>query len=316
MMNKTVNSKFKRIFKNMPLKRLIISTMAWLYFFPITTVAQQDDHKQRIDNITHLGIKKTYIGIGKIADFPCGEVFGMALQDASRYILSTASSFNATLVPGSDHEFIIPEDGIGENKTLNGGNIFKENNMSYSKSFNRIKNLKVGVIDGFYGKRWAIAANQLRENYATNAFDVRLEGKVETAFDYSPVFHEMIISIQQLSKENELLKDRLASIEERLNIPEDPRVLHGSDKRNQIEITPNPVSKGQIIINYQLLSNDIKKAELKITDLNGRTIQVFKLSTTNTNTLQVEEIDLSAGVYFYQLVCDGQKEESRKLIVQ
>jgi len=123
----------------------------------------------------------------------------------------------------------------------------------------------------------------------------------------------MIISIQQLSKENELLKDRLASIEERLNIPDDPRIPNQPGKTNQIEITPNPVSKGQIIINYQLNDN-VKNAELNITDLNGRTIQEFKLSTTNT--LQVEEIDLTPGVYFYQLVCDQQKAENQKLIVQ
>jgi len=185
--------------------------------------------------------------------------------------------------------------------------------MSYSKSFNRIKNLKIGVIDGFYGERWAVTASQLRENYASNVFDVQLEGKAETAFDYSNVFYEMIISIQQLSKENDLLKDRLASIEERLNIPEDPRVFHGSDKTNQVEITPNPASKGQIIINYQL-NNNIKNAKLMINDLNGKIMKIYELNTANT--LQVQEIELSTGVYFYQLVCDGQKEKSQKLIVQ
>jgi len=86
-MNKTVNRKIKRIWRKMLLKKLIISTIAWLYFFPTISVAQEDDHKRRVDNITHLGVEKTYIGIGRIEDFPCGEAFGISLEDKSRYFI-------------------------------------------------------------------------------------------------------------------------------------------------------------------------------------------------------------------------------------
>lgn len=275
--------------------------------FVSDSLVAQNDHKQRVDNITHLGINKTYIGIGRIDDFPCGEAFGISLEDKSRYFFSAASMFNATLIPGTDDEILFPDDGIGVDKT------YRASTRSYSQSFKRINSLKIGVIDGAYGKRWAITARQLKQNYPTNVFDVSLAGEAETAFVYGDLFHEMLISIQHLSKENELLKDRLASIEEKLNLPEDPRVLNGTNKTNQIEITPNPVGKGQIIINYQLI-DDVKNAELVITDMNGRTMQLFNLNTTNA--LQVEEINLSAGAYVYYLVYDEKKTEGRKLIIQ
>jgi len=297
MMNKTVNRKFKCNSKNMLLNMFAIVLNACIYLLPNTIVAQQNDHIRKVDKKYHLGIEKTYMAIGaRIGDFPCGEAFGISLQDASRYIFSAASQFNATLVPGSDQEILYPEDGIGSNK------IFKKSKMSYTESYNRIKNLKIGVTDGIYGERWVINADHLRKNYTSNVFDIQLDGKTETAFDYGNLFHEMLISIQQLSKENRLLKDRIANIEERLNIPEYPRVFNQSDKTNRIEITPNPATKGQIIISYQINKN-IKNAELIIMDMNGRTMQTYKLN--KANTLLVEEVNLSAGVYTYQLVYDG-----------
>jgi len=54
---------------------------------------------------------------------------------------------------------------------------------------------------------------------------------------------------------------------------------------------------------------------LKIYDLNGKTIKEFKLSNAS-NKMQLNELDLSAGVYLYQLICDGEKGESKQFVVQ
>lgn len=306
MMNRQFNQQFKCIFNKIPLKRLLIC-IAPIFFMAFSYPTLQNKYILKIDKKIFQGITKSYIAIGQriVSDFPCGEAIGIALQDAARYIFSSASLFNATLVPGSNHEILIPDDG--PNKT------FQKDLMSYVESFNRINNLKIGIIEGYYGQRWAIDAEQLRQNYATNAFDIQLEGKTETAFDHSNMFFEMLISIQHLSKENELLKDRLTSIEEKLNLQEGPRTLNDSNKTSHIKIVPNPVTKDQIIINYQF-KDDVKNAKLMITDMSGRTMQVYKLSMANTS--QVEEISLSSGVYLYHLVYDGQKTEGQKLIIQ
>lgn len=305
-MNKQFKKQFNRIFKNKLLKSIIICSIPVL-LLSFNPSNLQDNHILKMDKGQFQGVTKSFIAIGQriVSDFPCGEAIGIALQDAARYIFSSASAFNATLVPGTNHEIHFPDDS--NNKML------KENPMSYPASFNRINNLKIGVIDGYYGERWAIDAKQLWQEYPGGTFDVQVEGKTETAFDHSNMFYEMLISIQHLSKENEQLKDRLASIEERLNMPEDPRTISSADKTNQVEIMPNPVSKGQITIEYQL-NDEIKNAQLNITDLNGRVLKVFNLD--GAGTLQIEEINLAAGVYLYQLIYDGQKTASQKLIVQ
>lgn len=302
-MIKQFNQQCKHNLKKVPLKWLIICSISLLF---TSFTISQNDYILKVDKKLFQGTIKSYITIGQriVGDFPCGEAIGISLQDVARYIFSSASPFNATLAPGLNHEILLPDDG--------GNKTFNNNPMSYTESFKRINNLEVGIIEGYYGQRWAIAAQQLQQQYATSVFDIQLEGKEEVAFDYGNLFHEMLISIQQLSKQNELLKDRLASIEDQLNRPEDPRMLNGSNKTNQVEITPNP-NKGQIIIHYQL-DDEVKNAALMLTDMVGRTMQRFKLNTTSY--LQVEELNLSAGVYLYHLVYDGQQTEGQKLIVQ
>jgi len=261
----------------------IISIVAMFFIFT-NSVSAQENHVTKMAKKTHLGIEKNYLAIGRIGtDFPCGEAIGISLQDASRYIFSSASPFNATLATGSDHEIVFPEDGTGGEKTG------KTSMMSYVESYSRIKNLKVGYTNGFYGSKWTIPVKELQVNYPSNIFPVNSEGNEETAIDYSNMFFEMLISIQQLSKENEQLKEELTTTDERLvwleetlsKFIEDPRSLNDVNKNNYAEISPNPSIGGQISIKYQL-DADVKAADLKIYDINGRIIQTIELDSSNT----------------------------------
>jgi len=76
-----------------------------------------------------------YLKIGSSANvFPCGEEFSISLEDETRFIFSAASIFNASLTANGNLDY--PNDGVG----VNGKRVFK----TYTESFERIRNLKVG----------------------------------------------------------------------------------------------------------------------------------------------------------------------------
>lgn len=251
---------------------------------------------------------KSYLAIDLVGGtFPCGSRMGISLQDTSRYIFSSASAFNATLMPDTEHDIYYPDDGPG--KTSN-------NAKEYKQSYKRVKSLKVGQVNSSFGKRWAVYGKQLREDYPENVDDVVIDGKTRTAFETSNLFYEMLISIQTLSKENENLNERINAMEERLNTLEQgyigkPDGSVGKVDSEEISVYPNPSVNGLVNIKYSNVS-DAKHAELIISDLNGKLVNKINLTTG----LQEQQLNLAAGVYFYQLLSDGKLGASQKIIIQ
>lgn len=245
------------------------------------------------------------ISVGKVgATFPCGSRFGISLQAPGYHIFSAESAYNATFVPDSE-EIKWPDDG---------GN---KNGKTYQNTFERIKKMRVGTINGNFGKRWTISSEQFKDNY-DNLFDFELDGQKKSAGDYSNLFFEMLISIQELAKENDELKTRLEDTEGRLAVIEEKLDLVDTKNtvrslKSQIKISPNPSDNGALNIQYSIV-NKVNNATLHIFDLNGRSI--YKTPITQRGVGDITKLfNLSSGVYFYQLFTDGVKSETEKLII-
>lgn len=253
-------------------------------------------------------VVKSYLAFDLVGGtFPCGARMGISLQDTSRYIFSSASAFNATLMPDTEHDIYYPDSGPG--KTSNTA-------REYTESYKRVKNLKVGQVNSSFGKRWAVYGKQLREDYPENVDDVVIGGKTRTAFETSNLFYEMLISIQTLSKENENLNERVNAMEERLNTLEQgyigkPGGSVGKVGLEEISVYPNPSVNGLVNIKYNNFSN-AEHAELIISDLNGKLVNKIDLIAGQ----QEKQLNLTAGVYFYQLLSDGKPGASQKIIIQ
>lgn len=258
-----------------------------------------------------------YLKIGIGGDYPCGQFFSISLEDETRFIFSSASAFNATLLSdGTTIDF--PEDGIGENgkRALN--------LMSYQKSFNRITDLKVGYTDGAFGKKWAIESKQLSSLYPNNVFDITYDEKARTAFDQGNLFYEMLIAIQVLADKNEtltatvdtqqatmaLLTERIDRLESAVNIA--PQTIPNKTM-GIVSINPNPNTDGQLNIEYTL-SNDVADAQVVLTDIKGKILH--KLQLAQTKGTEKLNINLPTGAYLYYLSNPTQQTIAQKLIIQ
>jgi len=189
--------------------------------------------------------------------------------------------------------------------------------MAYKKSFDRIRGLKVGEVEGSFGKRWTISSEQFKANYS-NMFDFELNGQKRLAGDYSNMFFEMLISIQELANENEQLKEKLENTEERLTAIEaqlnlmQPSFIR-ENLTNELKISPNPSDSGFLNIEYSINEN-VGNASLNVFDLDGKLHYQTSISQRGKGNF-AQSFNFAAGVYFYQLVTDNNKGETEKLII-
>ncbi len=99
----------------------------------------------------------------------------------------------------------------------------------------------------------------------------------------------------------------LNAAEERSNNSLFDKFAHG----RSVIIVPNP-SSGPVTL-WVTLPNTAPKATLRILDVNGRLVQVFDALTTNGETHLTFP---TSGMYFYQLMTNGQIVESGKIVIQ
>jgi Secretion system C-terminal sorting domain len=76
--------------------------------------------------------------------------------------------------------------------------------------------------------------------------------------------------------------------------------------------TPNPFSE-KTTINYTIPSN-VNKAMLAIFDLNGKMLLQYNLQQ-GKNQLTINGNSLSAGMYLYSLIADGQEVLSKRMVL-
>ncbi|MEP7319566.1 MAG: tail fiber domain-containing protein [Panacibacter sp.] len=135
---------------------------------------------------------------------------------------------------------------------------------------------------------------------------------------YASFVVPLVKAVQELSTENEELKSRLAKIEQMIGAGNSTT---GSDALTNIKLSdvaldriiPNPLVTATTI-RYKLQSG-VKKAELVIKDMTGKTIQQITLGTNTSGIINIDASSISSGVYTYSLVADGRVIESKGMVV-
>lgn len=84
-----------------------------------------------------------------------------------------------------------------------------------------------------------------------------------------------------------------------------------TNKEESVVFYPNPVSD-QLKLNYQL-PKDAKNAEIRIQDMQGKLIEVYKV--TSTFDFIYLPSNYNNGLYLYSLVVDGQTVKTEKIVV-
>jgi len=76
---------------------------------------------------------------------------------------------------------------------------------------------------------------------------------------------------------------------------------------------PNPFTQNTII-NYYIPQN-VDKAFINITDMNGRLIKTFTVSGKGNGELMIERGQLTSGTYQYSLIADGKMVDSKTMVM-
>jgi len=307
-----------------PFSRIVISITIIILFIQAANPNNKIILKMKSKDIN--GVQKSYVAIADetSSDWPCGDMMGFSLEDEERYIFSAASAFNATL--GDDGTVVFPS-RMGDTTAID-----HDKRMTYINSFDRIKNLKVGYTDGAFGEKWTLKVDK-DFMYIQDTFNVNFKGTPRVAFSIDNIFYEMLISVQELAKQNELqtakidaqvdqidfliehsqsLVNKITELEESFNLRLENKP--GKTSIGEINISPNPSDIGFLNIEYSLTSKSGNPAVL-ISDLQGKTVYQENLTPELSGKHQLN-LKLTAGVYLYQLTNGYKKTLTKQIIIQ
>jgi hypothetical protein len=137
---------------------------------------------------------------------------------------------------------------------------------------------------------------------------------------YAEFVVPLVKAVQELSNENEELKERLRTIEEML-ATKTTTETNNTVKSSMVEPltlarleqnTPNP-SNGNTVIRYSIPLT-VKHASLVITNMQGQLIKSYSLNN-GTGQLTIAAGQLSSGNYTYSLIVDGKKVDSKQMMI-
>lgn len=171
------------------------------------------------------------------------------------------------------------------------------------------------VYNGFIAQEVESAAQKL--HYDFSGVDKPKSGDGLYGLRYSDFVVPLVKAVQELSKQNDSLKERLDKIEQMLAAN---NVQQGSVTNTVVvsnatlyQNSPNPFSN-TTTINYTIPAG-FKTAQVVITDINGKTIKQVQLNNAGKGALNINAYNLSNGSYNYSLIVDGRMIESRKMVV-
>jgi trimeric autotransporter adhesin len=128
----------------------------------------------------------------------------------------------------------------------------------------------------------------------------------------------LVKAVQELSKNNEVANSRIDSLQQQINElrsilltrvqPASLSVLGASLDQN----IPNPTSNSTTIA-YSL-PQGTHSAQLQITDMSGKVLEIISLSGIGRNTITLDTSALSTGTYCYSLLIDGQLAGTKKML--
>ena len=179
------------------------------------------------------------------------------------------------------------------------------------------------VYNGFIAQDVEAAAKKL--NYDFSGVDKPQSKDGLYGLRYSDFVVPLVKAVQELSKQNEDLKDIVANqqaqinaILEKLNTDQSTasstmnnKAIVLSDMASLEQNAPNPFSVSTVI-NF-LLPKQYSSAQIIITDMTGKTIKQANVS--GSNSLTVAAGSLASGSYKYSLVVDGKMMGSKTMVI-
>jgi hypothetical protein len=147
-------------------------------------------------------------------------------------------------------------------------------------------------------------------------------GKTEQYLDYDPnaltyilvnavkeVDQKYAQQLEALQAENQLLKEKLARIEQMLlkQSPETPAVAH------LFQNEPNPYRETTII--KYVVPHTATSAQLKVFSVTGQQVLNQELVNKGQGEVELSTQSLPAGTYIYHLIVDGQSVGNKKMVL-
>ncbi len=192
-----------------------------------------------------------------------------------------------------------------------------------AKTTNRAKNTEAAkaVYSGFIAQDVEAAAAGL--NYTFSGVDKPVSKDGLYGLRYDNFVVPLVKAVQELSAQNDTLKSINQNLEQRIARLEaimetgktgasalQPVVLVANDAALEQNV-PNPF-RGTTVIRYQL-PQKYTTAQIRITDLQGKTIKV--ISAENNNRVLIDASALAGGTYAYSLVVDGKTLGTKEMVV-
>jgi hypothetical protein len=118
--------------------------------------------------------------------------------------------------------------------------------------------------------------------------------------------------LDELKKQLEQLKQEMELLKEMLSQKRDGAIELRHESLLQ-QNAPNPFNQSTII-RYQLPAG-FRQASLQITDVSGKLIKTYNLSTMNSRSTTIAAGELASGTYYYTLVVDGRKTDTKKMVL-
>ena len=179
----------------------------------------------------------------------------------------------------------------------------EEGERDYKITHNKISSLKYGL-----------AADQLKEVYPELVYE---DENGNVSINYVEMVPLLVQSINELTRKVNELEGKGTSTKKAKTKVETTSIEETSSEVDMVRMDqnkPNPFSESTVITLN--IPKDTKSATIFIYDLSGKQVKSFSVSERGKTDITVYASDLTAGMYIYNLVVDGQVKVNRRMIVE
>ena len=162
--------------------------------------------------------------------------------------------------------------------------------------------------------QYSLAADQLKEVYPELVYE-DVNGNVR--INYVEMVPLLVQSINELSRKISELEGKGTSTKKAKTKAETTSIEETSSEVDMVRMDqnkPNPFSESTVIkLN---IPKDTKSATIFIYDLSGKQVKSIPVTERGKTDITVYASDLTAGMYIYNLVVNGQVKVTRKMIFE
>jgi len=196
----------------------------------------------------------------------------------------------------------------------------KESKGSLAELNNGITAKEKVMYTGFAAQDVEKAAKEI--NYDFSGIDAPKNQNDYYGLRYSEFVVPLVKAVQELSKANDdkdsLIKDlqkqinELKSVAVQGNRTENIKTVDLSTASLE-QNAPNPFNSSTVIRYH--ISASVSNAQIMVTNARGNTIKTFALNNKGAGSVTIQAGELAAGSYYYTLIIDGKKVDSKQMIL-